>query len=288
MTADGIEIADAGWLAALSPRGGCVLSLIHDGADVLRAAPEARSAAADPRLAACFPCVPYFGRVAGALDVAGRRATLAPTLTADDPRNALHGEGWISTWAVVSKGAASARLRLDHAGRAPGRFPYPYRAELLAEALAGGPRLTLSLENAGSETMPAGLALHPYFVRAQGTELTFSAGSMWTPGAPGAVGPCAPDFARGAAIPEAGLDHSFLDWDRAVRIETPAGVVRIEAEAPILHVYAPPEADFFCLEPVTHAPGGFVPETAGEAARFCRRLGADETMSITMRIALEA
>ena len=72
--------------------GGALVSLKLDGADILRPGAPARIAA-DPREAASFVCVPWFGRLFGGLDFAGRRFALAPTLPACDRVNALHGEG---------------------------------------------------------------------------------------------------------------------------------------------------------------------------------------------------
>lgn len=57
-------------------------------------------------------------------------------------------------------------------------------------------------------------------------------------------------------MPELPLDNCFTGWDgnltvmrRKVRVSLTAS-----KELGLLHVYAPPGADFFCAEPVSHMP----------------------------------
>ena len=109
--------------------GGLVLSARKDGRDLLRPAPGLEAARSDPRLAACFPCVPYFGRLYGGLFFEGRKWEQKPTLPGCDPRHATHGEGWVSEWSPATRTTDSATVRFHHGGRAAGRFPFPFDAE---------------------------------------------------------------------------------------------------------------------------------------------------------------
>ncbi len=64
--------------------------------------------------------------------------------------------------------------------------------------------------------------------------------------------PPAWDHAGGRAVNDERLDNCFTGWTGAARL--PA--VRIEAEPLFanLQVFTPPDANFFCVEPVSHVP----------------------------------
>lgn len=267
------------WEAGFAPAlGGALLYLRRRGADMLRPAPSLEAARQDPRNAACFPCVPYFGRLARGLDFAGRHFDLAPTLPACDPDNAIHGEGWVSPWRIVEQTPASLTARFDYAPQR-GRFPFPYRAEQKLTLDASGFAATLSIENAGPSPMPAGLGLHPYFRRTSQTRLAFSAGNFWTP----PDGPLAPPpdalGSEAAPLPAATRDDTYAGFGGRVAIEDGRRRVVLASDAPALHLFAPACENFFCLEPVTHLPGAFVQGVSGPGARS---LSPGERLSLDM------
>lgn len=256
-----IEISAGGMTAAVAPElGGAVMRLALAGRDLLRPAPSLEAVAADPRAAACYPCVPWFGRLFGGLTAGGRRYDIAPTLPACDPDHPLHGVGWINAWRVEAQRADSLRCVFEYAP-APLGFPFPFRAVQDFTVSATDFRIVLSLTNTGSTPMPAGLGLHPFFSKSKETLLRFSARRLWAPGATGSGefhAIAAPfDFSQGASPPESTIDHSYEGWEGAAAILDGKDGVEMNSDAPYLHLYAPAEGDFFCLEPVTHLPGTF-------------------------------
>jgi len=223
--------------ASLAPDlGGAVTSLAFDGRDVLRPAPSREAVAADPREAACYPCVPWFGRLFGGLDFAGRHYDLNPTLPICDPIHALHGHGWISPWTVTGHTADRLTCRFDYAPRSRG-FPFPFSAAQIFSLTDKSFSVRLSVANTGAETMPAGLGLHPFFPNKQSAALTFN------------------KFA--GPIPATNIDDTFSGWDGVAKIESDAGSIELERNANNLHLYSPAGAGFFCAEPVSHRPGEF-------------------------------
>lgn len=285
MSADALRLTHGPWEAALAPElGATLLYLRREGADLLRPASSRAAAAEDPRNGACFPCVPYFGRLAGGLEVAGKNWPLAPTLPACDPANALHGEGWVTEWRVCAQTPSSLTARYAHAP-SPGRFPFPYVAEQALALDDRGLTITLSVENAGEAPMPAGLGLHPYFVRTRDTRLAFSAGGYWTP----LDGPLSslPDALGGggeAPLPAGLRDHSYAGFGGRVEIGSGGARTLLTSDAPALHLYAPAGRNYFCLEPVTHLPGAFAQGANRPAARS---LAPGERLSLTMFIGAE-
>lgn len=285
-----LSIAAGPLEARFLAKGGALLWFTDEHGDVVRAG-TAEASANDPREAACFPCVPYFGRVyGGVLRFDGRAFAMGPTLPHVSPDLPLHGEGWARDWTLVRHDTSEAALRFTHDGAAAGAFPYAFSAEERLRFVAGALEIVLSLTNEGPAPMPAGLGLHPYFARDTATTLGLHAARFWTPPSDGGHGvfSCPPEgLGRGAPgpLPEAGLDHSFAGLEGAVLLEAAGARIRLETDAPILHVYAPAKADFVCLEPVSHLPGALV---APDEAFGGARLAPGARMSVSMRIRREA
>lgn len=168
----------------------------------------------------------------------------------------------------------------------PSGFPFAYAAEQEFLIRNGGIQITLTLRNIDLIPMPAGLGLHPYIRRTPSTQVAFCSTKFWTPpagekkgrlsGLTSALGSGAPAF-----LPDRTLDHSFTGFGGEAQIVDEGGVVRMTSDAPFLHVYAPAEADFFCLEPVSHLPGLLLADGAESGARS---LAPGEEMSLTLNI----
>ena len=259
--------------------GGALLRLTLGGREILRAALNRDAVAADPRNAACYPCVPWFGRISGGFEFGGRRFNLAPTLPICDPVNPLHGEGWINPWTITEKSAHTMTCSLHHAP-APHRFPFAFSAEQKFSLRDNGLDIMLQLTNTGDETMPAGLGLHPFFPRKLGARVQFVAARCWSADENGLwrEAPAEIDFTGARPLPTAATDCSYIGWNGAGSIDDGDCLVTISSDAPYLHLYAPANEDFFCLEPLTQLPGKF-----GETI-----LDARTTVSLRLSISVAA
>ena len=83
--------------------------------------------------------------------------------------HAIHGQGWEHAWTVAASDAPPRGPGASRTGSPARRFDYRAR-----QTLALGDRgldLTLEVTNAGAGPMPAGLGVHPYFVRTPGVTL---------------------------------------------------------------------------------------------------------------------
>lgn len=257
-----------------------MLSFAIDGADVLRRA-DANAVGEDPLNAACYPCVPYFGRLPNGIDVDGARTALAATHPAI---GAIHGDGWISPWDAAERTDERLVCRLAYAPGAPGRWPFAFEATLSFQLIAAGVDIVLSLTNTDRRPAPAGLALHPFFPRRDASRVAFSAGGFWAPPLDGRAGATAPrpdDMGGGAlaTLPDATRDDTYtgLASDIVVAGGGPFGDLSLVTDAPHLHVYAPAGEAFFCLEPTTHPPGLLENEarlTPGATRRVSMKLAA--------------
>ncbi|MEL6361184.1 MAG: hypothetical protein AAFR21_08850 [Pseudomonadota bacterium] len=236
----------------------------------------------DPLHSACFPCIPYFGRIyGGQLEFKGSSYPLSATRTDHAPNDPLHGEGWISDWETLSTTDQHTELFLDYTPRA-GHWPFAFQARQTFDLTDDGLTVRLSMTNTDDRPAPAGLGLHPYFSRTSETTVTFNAGECVTP--PGAApAELSPGFGKGEQVPlpETMLDHSFVDFDGDVRLRQDGHSIHMKTDAQILHVFAPEHEDYVCLEPVTHLPGRL---TEFGTASGGRLLAPNEALSISMTI----
>lgn len=270
-----------GWALELLPAlGGTIGALRHEGRDVLRPAPEG---ARDPLETGCFPLVPYANRIAHGRFEFGGEAHQLPLNFGDHPHS-LHGFGWQAEWTVDEAGADHATLAHVHDGGEG--WPWGYRAEQRFTLAPGEMRVELSITNVGDAPMPAGLGLHPYFPCDADTRLTFAAERVWL--ADATMLPTEPagaalfgDWAAGAPVAGTTLiDNAYDGWDGAVRIEQRWGTVAMRGEgAGVLHVYRPPDAAFFCAEPVGH-----LPDAINRGGMAVLLPGETRTLATTLRV----
>lgn len=282
MTAPVVLAAD-GWRAGVDPAlGGALLSLSHGGRDVLRPAP---AMPAGPLDAACFPLVPYANRIAygrfahDGIDHEVRR-------NFGEHPHSLHGVGWQRTWRIVALSEAGTTLAHDHPGDAD--WPWPYRAKQRVTLSRAGCEIKLSLTNLADAGVPAGLGLHPYFPLESDTRLTACADCVWLADATMLPVEPAPadhfgDWAAGSAIAgHALIDNAYAGWDGVAEIADGAGVVRIAATgARAFHLYRPPGAGYFCVEPVSH-----LPDALNREGFVVDMLAPGETLSLSMMLSI--
>jgi aldose 1-epimerase len=236
-------------------RGGAIRELKWRGRDVLRPTPA--QAGDDPFDTACFPMVPFVNRIAHGRFEFGARTVQLERNWSEDP-HPLHGQGWRKPWNVVSESASGAALRFE--GGAD-EWPWRYRCEQHFHLQPDGLSVELSLENLSSGPMPAMLGLHPYFPDATQARMNARLPRVWLTDR-GALPieevqtPPEWNFEPGRAVKTVPLDHGFSGWDGVLSLRWPDRTVTVTAPAcRFLHVFAPADKDYFCVEPQTAAAG---------------------------------
>lgn len=285
--------------AAIAPEVGAMVTALEwrapDGQlrSLLRAPAGAVPSIAAPNRFGSWAMLPFANRAFDCVIDDGEQRFRVP---ANDPAGtgSIHGFGWQSDWEV---------LRYDHGHtvlehrRSAGEDPYRYRARQEISLEDSGMTITLAIINEADVALPFGFGLHPWFPAAADTRLRMrSDGALILGNGFRATGsqPLA-DGGPYAASPlfatRAETAWSFLGWDGAARMETPSRGVAITVTAsetlrcPV--VWAPPGADFLCVEPQSHAIGS-PSEAAARATSPLTRLQPGETLSGWMRIAVEA
>ena len=285
------EISGGGYKATFAASNPClVTSFSFLGRHYLRVQnnlTDDRRGELDPLSAACYPCTPYFGRLPAACEFEG--AAWPPlSRTHPDFQTPIHGHGWVSDWTVEERSDASLICAHRHDAARRGEFPFAYSAEQAALVDENGLTLRLSVINEAKGAVPFGLGLHPFFVRHAGMRLNLNAERLWTPpvgAAPGKLTATPADLGGGRAAPppEALVDHSFTGVKDDVVIDYGDAAVHLSTNSNLLHVFAPRNEAFICLEPITHLPGLLtdVSDTFGGA-----RLAPGERLTLTMKLSV--
>jgi aldose 1-epimerase len=244
--------------------GGSIKRFTVDGNDVLRPMTEADVASRKGNNAAAYPLVPFSNRIRGGqLVFEGEVFHLERNWPGVN--HPMHGDGWARAWQVETSDARSAEIAYLHerAGE-QGGWPFRYRARQSYRLEDDRLTVRMALENLEDRPVPAGLGLHPFFVRDGETELACRCQAAWTADAEVlpieriAVPPHW-DFAASRKVDGIALDNCFDGWDGHATITWPSRRLKLalEASQPFRHlvIYVPPGRDFFCVEPVSHANG---------------------------------
>lgn len=293
-----LKLACSALEATLAPEtGGSIARFTarhEDGTQELLRALPAGVEGPSPLDMACYPLVPFSGRITnGRFSFGGREVRLPP----DDicVPHAIHGRGWRTSWEVAEAGATHARLRFVHEGGDPAwPWPWSFTGEQFFELSDNALTVTMTLTNRADEPMPGGLGLHPFFGARKMARLKADLPFVWESGEDGvplglASTPEKWRFEAGRPMKNVEVDHCFSGSEGrfAIAWDDRPFAFRIEAEgAPHAIVYAPPGEDFFCAEPVSHAPDAVnraePPDVTGLAS-----LAPGETMTLRCRFNVE-
>jgi len=263
-----VRLAAGPFTAELCPEiGGALTRFQGWGMDLLRPAHPDALVARDPLGMSCYLLIPFSNRVRNArFTFEGRSYELARNFGAEP--NAIHGNGWQRAWQVEETAAAAARLVLVHDPARDGAAAWPFAYRATEEvALAGdGLDIRLTIENADTRRMPAGLGVHPFFPLTMAARLTARLGGVWLAEGHEAVPP-AWNFAHGAPVAPLSVDHCFTGWTGPAVLEWPERRLRLTiAAAPLLRnlvIYVPRAHDYVCVEPVSNVNDGFNLAAAG-------------------------
>jgi len=203
-----------------------------------------------------FPLVPFVNRVrGGSFAFRGREIMLTPNM-AGDP-SPLHGQGWLSPWAVESADEAEAELLFRHES---GEWPWAYEARQLFKLDSEGLSLALTCRNLSTEAMPCGLGHHPYFPCTPQTRLNTQVSHVWTIDQHVLPVEKVPATGRydlsNRLVCGQDLDHGFGGWGGSARMWTPGSPFQIHLSSPqarFFQLYSPPSGGLCVAEPVTHA-----------------------------------
>ena len=244
--------------------GGAIARFAFGDADLLRPMTAADVASGEGTHASAYPLVPFSNRIKDGRLVFGTE-TFQLKHNWPGVNHPMHGDGWSHPWQVVRCDTQSAEIFYEHERAGDdGGWPFRYRARQSYRLEADRLTVALALDNLEERAVPAGLGLHPFFVREADSELQCRTEAVWRTDAevlPIAriVVPPAYDFSRLRNVNEVTLDNGFDGWDGRATIRWPSRKLRVELEASPAFRHAvisvPPDRPYFCVEPVSHANG---------------------------------
>ncbi len=290
-----IELKSGDLCATVQPTvGGSITAFKKGDLDLFRPASEEAITNRNALDTSCYPLVPFSNRIAnGQLRFQGREFRLEPNMKPHP--HPLHGHGFRGSWRVVETTPTSASLEFDYRGD---DFPSAYTSTQKVSLTPTSLSIDISVKNTGSEAMPAGLGLHPFFRKPAGTRFQMRVGSVWLAANDDGIPtervaiPESWDFSELRELESVVLDHCFPGWDdQTATIEWPDAKLRarLTASGPMKHlvVYVPEGQDFFCVEPVTNMNDGFNHAERGETDTGTIVLAPGEMLSCRMTIELE-
>jgi aldose 1-epimerase len=156
---------------------------------------------------------------------------------------------------------------------------------------------TLTITNSGVSAFPFGLGFHPFFPRDARTEVGFAAAGVYENDATQlplrrTTVPPAWQFDPPQPSKATALDNVFTGWrGDATLVDRETGLataLAADRACRYLVAYAPRDAPFIALEPVTHETDAFNRHARGSADTGFRTLPPGGSFSCTMRIAASA
>jgi aldose 1-epimerase len=221
------------------------------GHDVLRTPDDPEVHVRDPFFWGGYPMAPWCGRVdAAPVDIGGRQVSL-PSNFPDG--SAIHGQVYATPWEVRDDRSLVIRAGGDV-------WPWPYDVTMKVETRDTRVGFDYTLTNLADEAMPAGIGVHPWFLRP--LHVAIRAEGVLSPNqaTPPEPTPVSGSFdLRELAEMPSDLDATWTDLtDPPVELYWPASGLRatLRAQAPALYVVAasPGHLNAVALEPQTHAP----------------------------------
>lgn len=207
---------------------------------------------------ACVALLPFANRIANGRFLVDGSLVGLPCLPGE--AHALHGQGWLLPWKVEAVGADHASLSLKHEAD---EWPWQYDARQTFTLDANGYCQTVALTNRSDRAMPAGVGLHPWLPRTARTRLVGRHRGEWQTGpdklpARFVDAGQAVDWWRGAPVATRLVDQCYAGRSDDLRIVWPERSLSLcitpSPELAFTHVYVPEDAEFFCVEPVSHMP----------------------------------
>lgn len=281
-------------LEVLPEMGASILNLrAASGRPVMRPVPL--EAVRTSSQCASYTLLPFSNRIRDARFVFGGQE-VALRVNTDDGL-AQHGDVRNRPWQLLERSDTHLRYGFDSRAFADLNWPWAFTAQI--EYRLHGPHFdtTLTLTNADDRDMPAGMGLHPYYVRVQdGVDATLQLGAdlkydtderLLTVGG---ARPVRPDEDYRTPSPVGGrfIDGTYTAWDGLTRLDWGVRALTVTADNVYSHsvVFTAPDGSL-ALEPVSHATDAFNLAAQGVAGVDARTLSPGQSLAGTVRVTLE-
>ena len=265
----------------ISPEvGGSIYSLdyCHNGKWLNVMRPTSRTALENKEAGdfASYNLIPFSNRIEnGVLQYRGKEYKLEIN---NDDGHTIHGEVWQRPLRVSHSDSSKINLTFDSNDFDDISWPFPFYSEITYELIEDILSINLLIENKGESTMPAGMGIHPYFMRRltdadSKVELRMPIKGIYPGDTTIPIGTYVDvedrlDFSQGKELTEDFLDNCFAIGEDDIVITWPGSGVRVTMKKDNIFghgiIYCPLDnKDFFAIEPVTNCNNGFNMEEQG-------------------------
>lgn len=270
-------------LVVLPGAGARIHRLRAYGHDLVRTPADPAVHLRDPFYWGAYVMAPWCNRVEAGPRRLGQRALDLDANFRDG--SAIHGQVYLRPWEQRGDGTFAVRGGDDG-------WPWAYETSLRIVVERGSVRLEQRLVNRSADPMPAGLGLHPWFLRpvevAIRADAVFRDNMATTPLPEPVAGPF--DL-REVGVMADDLDAAWADvGEPAVELRWPDLGIRatMRIAAPTVYVVAasPSDVDAIAVEPETHAPQALRRLRNGEPGGLTM-LEPDEALELTTDLTFE-
>ena len=234
-------------LALRPDLGGCIAGLWHRDVPILRSAEPA--ALSGPRESGCFALLPYSNRL-GYRRFRWQGVDHTTQANVEDSPHSLHGVGWLRPWQIASSSAAEVVLRYRH--EADADWPFAFEARQYIHLTPQLLRLQLVFDNLAAIAQPVGLGWHCCFPKRTRSRLHLECEGRWDTDAAQLPVRKVAQAGIDADLRHLDYDHGFDGWRGAARIRDETMSLQLSASLDRVVVCTPPQADGFCVDPVSH------------------------------------
>ncbi|MFW5991800.1 MAG: aldose 1-epimerase [Halanaerobiaceae bacterium] len=265
--------------------------------DIMRPTPEKALEEKEVGDFASFNLFPYSNRIEnGLLKFNGKEYQLKINF---DDGHAIHGEAWTRPWQVSAVEKNSVSLEFHSIDFDDISWPVPFRAEMKYYINENKFIIKMGIKNTGEKLMPAGMGIHPYFMRKlnsgmekinlQMNTLGLYPGETQIPTGPWQAPPEKLNFTDGKELPAVFLDDCFRVERGPIIIEWKESDVKltIAGDELLKHVviYCPVGEEFFALEPVSNCNNGFnmAAEGIGDTGTLLLEPGKKAASEVSMK-----
>lgn len=268
--------------------------------DLMRPTPESALKNNEPGKFSSFNMIPYSNRIENGVLVHKAHTYQLAINTSDG--HAIHGEVRNRPWKVVSRSDTKLELEFvstEHEGIS---WPFWFKARIAYQLDGSEFKITTAVQNLSDQEMPAGMGIHPYFVRAltdtdDQVLLQMSAVGIYPGATPIPTGTWEPvpvelDFTQAKELTTSFVDKCFRICHAPAVITWPKSGVRLTMEwDPVyehLILYCPrDDRRYFAVEPVTNCNNGFNLANQGMADTGTVYLEPQAELSGTIKIKVE-
>ncbi|NLO82057.1 MAG: hypothetical protein GX094_03230 [Clostridiales bacterium] len=238
--------------------------------DVMRPTPYEAVEKREPGALASFVMIPYSNRIENAvLKYRGNNYMLSKNTPEG---HAIHGEVRSRPWRILQKEPGYIAMEFDSRDFEDISWPFPFYARIEYRVSGRVFLVRLALENTGDLIMPAGMGIHPYFMRKLTPEdnaviLKVPVKGVYPGDTPIPTGPWTDvpdelDFSQGKELDFRHIDKCYRVFNAPTLIKWPGSQVSLTMEADNIFkhiiIYSPKDSkDFFAVEPVSNCNNGF-------------------------------